>query len=189
MAQRVGLHCTRHQQRPKSQRSIFNTYASVTFSTFFCRFSCSSVCVSHAVFLFFVHLHTDAKLPEKKILILYGPPGTGKTTLAHVLAKQAGYQPAEINASDERSTAGLKNRCTIQLFFTHSHHPCISFSLSRSLSFSLSHSLSLSLALPLCFTCFSPFLSASSLSVSLCLSLALAFSLSLHLCLCAGSMH
>ena len=65
--------------------------------------------------LILYHLHTlsDAKLPEKMILILYGPPGTGKTTLAHVLAKQAGYQPAEINASDERSTAGLKNRCNI----------------------------------------------------------------------------
>ena len=42
--------------------------------------------------------------------MLYGPPGTGKTTLAHVLARQAGYCPTEINASDERSTAGLKNR-------------------------------------------------------------------------------
>jgi len=42
--------------------------------------------------------------------VLYGPPGTGKTTLAHVLAKQAGYNATEINASDERSTAGLKNR-------------------------------------------------------------------------------
>jgi len=49
-------------------------------------------------------------LPEHKILIIYGPPGTGKTTLAHVLAKQAGYCPAEINASDERSTGALKNR-------------------------------------------------------------------------------
>lgn len=42
--------------------------------------------------------------PEKaKILLLHGPPGLGKTTLAHVAARQAGYEPVEINASDDRS--------------------------------------------------------------------------------------
>ncbi|EEB87096.1 hypothetical protein MPER_15704, partial [Moniliophthora perniciosa FA553] len=30
-------------------------------------------------------------------------PGLGKTTLAHVVAKQAGYEVMEINASDSRS--------------------------------------------------------------------------------------
>jgi len=37
------------------------------------------------------------------ILLLYGPPGTGKSTMARVLAKHCGYEPLEINASDERT--------------------------------------------------------------------------------------
>ncbi|THH17123.1 hypothetical protein EW146_g3644 [Bondarzewia mesenterica] len=41
--------------------------------------------------------------PREKILLLSGPPGLGKTTLAHIVAKQAGYNVFEINASDARS--------------------------------------------------------------------------------------
>ncbi|KAI0006203.1 P-loop containing nucleoside triphosphate hydrolase protein [Russula compacta] len=41
--------------------------------------------------------------PQEKILLLSGPPGLGKTTLAHVVATQAGYNVFEINASDARS--------------------------------------------------------------------------------------
>ncbi|KAK7467394.1 Chromosome transmission fidelity protein 18 [Stygiomarasmius scandens] len=41
--------------------------------------------------------------PREKILLISGPPGLGKTTLAHVVAKQAGYDVLEINASDARS--------------------------------------------------------------------------------------
>jgi chromosome transmission fidelity protein 18 len=48
--------------------------------------------------------------PEKQLLLLSGPPGMGKTTLAHVVAKHAGYRPVEINASDERSAKVLKQR-------------------------------------------------------------------------------
>ncbi|KAK7204763.1 hypothetical protein BZA70DRAFT_279952 [Myxozyma melibiosi] len=40
--------------------------------------------------------------PYKKLILLHGPPGLGKTTVAHVAAKQAGYDVLEINASDER---------------------------------------------------------------------------------------
>lgn len=48
--------------------------------------------------------------PPCKILLLTGPPGLGKTTVAHVCARQAGYETVEINASDERSRDVVKGR-------------------------------------------------------------------------------
>lgn len=42
--------------------------------------------------------------PKDKVLLLAGKPGLGKTTMAEVLAHQAGYQVIEINASDDRSS-------------------------------------------------------------------------------------
>lgn len=41
--------------------------------------------------------------PMQKIALLCGPPGIGKTTLAHTIARHAGYVVRELNASDDRN--------------------------------------------------------------------------------------
>lgn len=46
--------------------------------------------------------------PMQKIAVLCGPPGLGKTTLAHTIARHAGYAVREINASDDRSPESFK---------------------------------------------------------------------------------
>lgn len=44
------------------------------------------------------------------VVLITGPPGLGKTTLAHIVARTVGYDPLEINASDERSGDALISR-------------------------------------------------------------------------------
>ncbi|EDW28958.1 GL19453 [Drosophila persimilis] len=46
--------------------------------------------------------------PMQKVALLCGPPGLGKTTLAHTIARHAGYNVREINASDDRSPEAFK---------------------------------------------------------------------------------
>lgn len=60
-------------------------------------------------------IQPEEEKPHRKILMLTGPPGLGKTTLAHVCARQAGYEVMEINASDERSRDVVKGRIRTSL--------------------------------------------------------------------------
>ncbi|XP_073414531.1 chromosome transmission fidelity protein 18 homolog isoform X1 [Dendrobates tinctorius] len=48
--------------------------------------------------------------PKNKVTLLCGPPGLGKTTLAHVIARHAGYNVVEMNASDDRSPEIFRTR-------------------------------------------------------------------------------
>ncbi|XP_022801966.1 chromosome transmission fidelity protein 18 homolog [Stylophora pistillata] len=47
--------------------------------------------------------------PVHKVALLCGPPGLGKTTLSHVIARHAGYNVVEMNASDDRSPEVFRN--------------------------------------------------------------------------------
>ncbi|XP_076434244.1 chromosome transmission fidelity protein 18 homolog isoform X3 [Peromyscus maniculatus bairdii] len=51
-----------------------------------------------------------SRRPRQKVALLCGPPGLGKTTLAHVVARHAGYCVVEMNASDDRSPEAFRTR-------------------------------------------------------------------------------
>ncbi|XP_057324055.1 chromosome transmission fidelity protein 18 homolog isoform X2 [Microplitis mediator] len=55
-----------------------------------------------------VELVDKKGFPVHRIALLSGPPGLGKTTLAHLVAKHAGYNVVEINASDDRSPEAFR---------------------------------------------------------------------------------
>uniref|UniRef100_A0A1I8A3U7 AAA domain-containing protein n=1 Tax=Steinernema glaseri TaxID=37863 RepID=A0A1I8A3U7_9BILA len=46
--------------------------------------------------------------PRLRTAMLYGQPGMGKTTLAKIIARQAGYNPIDVNASGDRKVDYLK---------------------------------------------------------------------------------
>ncbi|KAJ1791435.1 DNA replication factor C complex subunit Rfc1, partial [Coemansia sp. RSA 2399] len=48
-------------------------------------------------------------IPEKRAVLISGPPGIGKTTTAHLVAKLAGFDVLELNASETRSKNALKS--------------------------------------------------------------------------------
>lgn len=48
-----------------------------------------------------------------RAVLISGPPGIGKTTSAHLMAKSAGYNPIELNASDARSKKLVENQTNI----------------------------------------------------------------------------
>ena len=48
--------------------------------------------------------------PKQRVALLHGPPGLGKTTLAHIVARHAGYNVVEVNASDDRSVEALQRK-------------------------------------------------------------------------------
>ena len=47
-------------------------------------------------------------VPIQKVALLVGKPGLGKTTLAHIIARHAGYDIREMNASDDRTVDNFK---------------------------------------------------------------------------------
>lgn len=57
----------------------------------------------------YLNTELDANnVPIQKLALLAGKPGLGKTTLAHIIARHAGYEIREMNASDDRTVDSFK---------------------------------------------------------------------------------
>ena len=50
----------------------------------------------------------SAGIPEKRALIIHGPAGVGKTSAVHALAREMGWTPVELNASDQRTADAIE---------------------------------------------------------------------------------
>eukprot|EP00178_Gracilaria_changii_P025584 TRINITY_DN787_c0_g1_i1.p2 TRINITY_DN787_c0_g1~~TRINITY_DN787_c0_g1_i1.p2 ORF type:complete len:828 (-),score=103.26 TRINITY_DN787_c0_g1_i1:7289-9691(-) len=50
----------------------------------------------------------DRSDSEYAAALLVGPPGIGKTTAAHIVCREAGFEPHEFNASDVRNKGGVQ---------------------------------------------------------------------------------
>lgn len=84
-----GQFCTKLQN---CSRTIFEFKGNreIFFSEFFSPYSMPK--------LYPTHVHGHVCTYPLQVALLCGPPGLGKTTLAHIIAKQAGYNVIEMNA-------------------------------------------------------------------------------------------
>jgi Holliday junction resolvasome RuvABC ATP-dependent DNA helicase subunit len=70
------------------------------------------------------------KRPKVKVILLCGPPGLGKTTLAHVVAKHAGYNPIEVSERERGLSKNAGNLYSLifwlkssQVLYSNVPHP------------------------------------------------------------------